>query len=594
MDPELVTSRKSLVRELRSSHRALVLTITVMLLLNAAASSYLVLVGQPAIKHLTELTRLARISHAAMLDEETGLRGWLATGESRFLSPYASGKRTVASESENLLAGAAGDPEMTRLVVATMVAREGWQSWANRAEAMRVTEAQRSSGVLTLFLIEGKGSFDTYRQAEAQSTAFISARRDEAMDRQRMALLAIPLALVLVTAVVGARARFRRRRLTRTVLAPLTGLLTTIEALGAGNLAARPPLSSGVAELDAMGIALTTLAGDLASAQELAHARELRLGLLAARLEMVVRVAREVSGSLSIRYVSEAVADAAAELLGAPVTLWVRTAEGGFTAARRSQDPHGRTPPSDLNAPAIVQDSAAAARSLRDAGSSAYPLVLAGMVVGVLNVDTPAADPDTGQVLEALLSTAAAALESARLNSAAHERADLDAMTQLPNRRRMDADLRAEWDRCVRYDRPLTFVMLDLDHFKALNDTFGHPAGDAALHEVALALTARLRATDTAYRYGGEEFAVLLRETDADAGAIVAESLRCAIAGITVAGFDLSVTASLGVADRDPRMREPSDIIAAADAALYTAKRLGRDRVIQSTSSTPTGSASIR
>jgi len=263
-------------------------------------------------------------------------------------------------------------------------------------------------------------------------------------------------------------------------------------------------------------------------------------------------VAHEVSRSLSLRYASEAVTSAAAELLGAPTALWARSEDGPLRVACRSDDPHGRVPPADLEVPALVTTSADDARHATDTDSSAYPLVLAGIVVGVLHVSVPAADDDTEQVLAALLSTAVAALESARLNGAARERADVDAITQLPNRRRMDADLQAEWERCRRYDRPVSFVMIDLDHFKQLNDVYGHPLGDTALRATAVASAA-----------------------------------------VTVPGSDVKVTVSIGVAERSAAMTDPLDLVAAADVALYAARRSGRNRVVASspvTDAMPDGS----
>jgi len=148
----------------------------------------------------------------------------------------------------------------------------------------------------------------------------------------------------------------------------------------------------------------------------------------------------------------------------------------------------------------------------------AYPLVLAGMVTAVLEVETPVVDEDTEQVLASLLSTAAAALESAHLHSTAREQAEMDGLTQLPNRRRFEQDIDSEWERCRRYGRPLSLVMMDLDHFKRLNDEHGHLLGDQVLRQVAVAIGQALRSTDTAYRYGGEEIVVLLRETGLEEG----------------------------------------------------------------------------
>jgi diguanylate cyclase (GGDEF)-like protein len=213
--------------------------------------------------------------------------------------------------------------------------------------------------------------------------------------------------------------------------------------------------------------------------------------------------------------------------------------------------------------------------------SRAYPLVLAGTVTGVLEVSTTRVDPDTEAVLGSLLSTAAAALESAHLHDAARELADHDGLTRLPNRRRFDADVVTEWERCRRYGRPLSLVMLDLDRFKAINAQHGHLVGDQALREVAKAVSASLRTTDTAYRYAGEELVVLLRETGLQEAAAVSERLRRAVGAVRVPHQPrVHLSASAGVATRHVRMQHHADLVAEADEALSRAKALGRDRVV--------------
>jgi diguanylate cyclase (GGDEF)-like protein len=142
----------------------------------------------------------------------------------------------------------------------------------------------------------------------------------------------------------------------------------------------------------------------------------------------------------------------------------------------------------------------------------------------------------------------------------------------------LESDLDAEWERAQRYSRPLAFVMLDLDHFKSLNDTYGHLVGDTVLRTAAAALAATLRETDTAYRYGGEEFAVLLRETDLAGAAELAERLRQGIER-HFAREAARVTASVGVAELEDDMASPSALVEAADRALYAAKHEGRNRV---------------
>jgi diguanylate cyclase (GGDEF)-like protein len=182
-------------------------------------------------------------------------------------------------------------------------------------------------------------------------------------------------------------------------------------------------------------------------------------------------------------------------------------------------------------------------------------------------------------VLAALLSTAAAGIESARRHRSAREQAELDPLTRLPNRRKLEADLDAEWQRSTRYQRPLALVMLDLDHFKSLNDTYGHLVGDMVLREAATALGASLRDSDTAYRYGGEEFTVVLRETTLEEALRAAERMRAAVAAVNVPGYPVTVTASIGAAAASNTMPDQSALVAAADGALYRAKSGGRNRV---------------
>ena len=208
----------------------------------------------------------------------------------------------------------------------------------------------------------------------------------------------------------------------------------------------------------------------------------------------------------------------------------------------------------------------------------AHPLVLAGSMVAVLETAPAVVDQDTEQVLTALLATAAAALESAHLHSAARELADMDGLTRLANRRRFELDVDAEWERCRRYGRPMSIVMLDLDHFKSLNDEHGHLVGDEVLRGAATALSAAPRTTDTAYRYGGEEFVVLLRETGLEDATTLAE--RPAWRGGRRRRPGCPVTTSAGVAARQSSMSHHTELIAVADRALYAAKRAGRNQVV--------------
>ncbi|MBT9516619.1 MAG: diguanylate cyclase [Methyloversatilis discipulorum] len=161
----------------------------------------------------------------------------------------------------------------------------------------------------------------------------------------------------------------------------------------------------------------------------------------------------------------------------------------------------------------------------------------------------------------------------------------LDGLTGLSNRRHFDETMLREWRRAARYKRPLSLVLVDVDHFKQYNDTYGHLAGDECLKTVASALQAvSRRPSDLVARYGGEEFALVLPETDLSGARSVAEGLCDAIRALQLphaAAASGHVTISVGVASLMPGngVGGPQNLIAEADLALYAAKSGGRDRV---------------
>lgn len=153
----------------------------------------------------------------------------------------------------------------------------------------------------------------------------------------------------------------------------------------------------------------------------------------------------------------------------------------------------------------------------------------------------------------------------------------MDPLTELGNRRAFDHDLQQEWARAARYGRPLALLMLDIDRFKDFNDRFGHRAGDAVLRGVAATIERVVRGGDRAFRWGGEEFAVLLPDTTRAAAALVAERVREAIEVEGVGRF--RVTVSIGAAASTAATR-CDDLVELADRALRAAKAHGRNRVV--------------
>jgi diguanylate cyclase (GGDEF)-like protein len=157
----------------------------------------------------------------------------------------------------------------------------------------------------------------------------------------------------------------------------------------------------------------------------------------------------------------------------------------------------------------------------------------------------------------------------------------VDGLTQINNKRYLTEFLEREIGRCHRYNRALSLIMIDLDHFKNVNDTHGHIAGDFVLRELTQRIKQRIRKEECFARYGGEEFAIVIPESGPDNARRFAEKLRKIVADhpFVFEGKELEVTISLGVADMSPEMTEPSQFIKAADAKLYEAKKAGRNQV---------------
>jgi diguanylate cyclase (GGDEF)-like protein len=216
---------------------------------------------------------------------------------------------------------------------------------------------------------------------------------------------------------------------------------------------------------------------------------------------------------------------------------------------------------------------------------AALPLHSATGVNGVLAVwsaRSPALDPDGLELLPLLAPQIALHIEQAREIDRIRETAARDPLTQLRNRRAFDEVFESETVRFARYGRPLSLLVIDLDHFKSINDQFGHEAGDDVLCRTARVIEASIRDIDTAARFGGEEFVVLLPETDIASALDVAERIRATVADsdIDFRGRRIQVRASIGVSACPDRVPLPGELLGSADRALYQAKAEGRNRVV--------------
>jgi diguanylate cyclase (GGDEF)-like protein len=219
--------------------------------------------------------------------------------------------------------------------------------------------------------------------------------------------------------------------------------------------------------------------------------------------------------------------------------------------------------------------------------SAIVTLWLRARIVPVVQAVEQVAEGDTEAAIPAfnggLLGRLAAALRTVVMTLAeTHDAATTDKLTGIANRPAVLAALFNEVERAGRYDRPLAVAFVDIDQFKNVNDTYGHEAGDVVLQGVAATLRANLRSADTLGRYGGEEFMVILPETDFAAASALAEKLRQLVLGATYAieGKErVSVTVSIGVAIGVGCTLRVDALIRDADAAMYSAKALGRNQV---------------
>ena len=212
------------------------------------------------------------------------------------------------------------------------------------------------------------------------------------------------------------------------------------------------------------------------------------------------------------------------------------------------------------------------------------PLIRGDVVIGAIVVTSP--EParitqDEVHNLSLLGAMACASLEIAWEIDAVTKRASTDGLTGLVNRRAFDEHLKRLLNETERFGQPLALLLADIDHFKKINDTWGHEAGDEVLRRVARKLTEGVRTVDVCARYGGEEIAILLPQTALAGATDLADRLRHAVGATPVKfkGEEIAVTVSLGVASYPDSVRQRDGLFRAADRALYEAKRAGRNCV---------------
>ncbi|MCX6521562.1 MAG: GGDEF domain-containing protein [Actinobacteria bacterium] len=298
----------------------------------------------------------------------------------------------------------------------------------------------------------------------------------------------------------------------------------------------------------------------------IARRRRGRTGSTGVAGDAVLDAGRSIMAAVDLDGFLGSVAEQVGRLVGA---------EGAVIVDGRSWVPAGR----ELPGAAVLDRAMATGRSVADDGATVVPVVAHGHVVGVMVAWSTM--PATEETLGAFAPLVGAALQGVRSRLEHEHLAFDDGLTGVGNRRRFDRDL----ERFVGIDSdrglPVALAMVDVDHFKRFNDTHGHQTGDAVLRHVAMVISANVRSGDLVYRYGGEEFAVLLPGADLDDAIEVVERVRAAIAASPLPGMAPEtvrpVTVSVGVSVTPPA--DGAAMVRAADGALYAAKSGGRNRV---------------
>ncbi|WP_309572012.1 diguanylate cyclase [Deinococcus sp.] len=534
------------------------------------------------------------------LDMETGVRGYVIAGNPVFLEPYHEARQALPVDFRTLRSQLGADRSTGGAYAVDMAAVGRIETlvtrWRTEVAAPEIAARKVSAETAATIVASqrGKKLLDAIRAEihtlSARQTAHLQQREARAVQHLhvlRVALYGAGSALLLlsvITTLIGAGMLTRRLYALTSAALRLTGGETRI------MVPARGPR-----ELRTLAYTFNAMSERLhASRQEAdAYAHD-----LAQRNEWMARMGALSDAMQAARSLDEGAAILAralpALLPGTRGTLMHQRPEGGSLAPLLSWGEDSCAPAAEtcwslrrgeMQAP---DQREFALRCAEDNGTYVCtPLVSRGETLGLLRVDARQSGETLTEETRTLLLTVTRqvtlALASLGLQERLLQQSVRDPLTGLYNRRRLEEDLRRAVQAGVQDGTPLSVIALDIDHFKRLNDTFGHDAGDAALVQVSAVLRDLAPLGSTPARPGGEEFTLLLPGFDLPAVEVLAEHLRRAVEALTLthAGVALGpVTVSLGVADRTTVSLGAATLLITADQALYAAKHRGRNRVV--------------
>jgi diguanylate cyclase (GGDEF)-like protein len=526
--------------ELTRSFLATVVLVGVVLASTVVVYAVLLLRVQPRMEALTQARDHLEETETGLLVQDAAISAYVSSGDTVLLSRVSDAAAQVELARTEVAMGLADEASLAEDLDALDDAEQAWRtSWVLPTVAAAPTLPAPAAAVA------GRVLFDRYQAAQDALVARIDDRLSElSADEDRMLWWGAGTALVACVALL-ATVRAQRR-------------------LGAESRAAHVSLERERFLSDSQADMLASKTAQLAAI----------LGMNA-----------EMSGALELRYVTDSVRTAARSISGfdeVEVVLWldqldlsrprsgvsddelVNLVLGTRRSAFRAATPSGTRLVRSLPGPVI---------------EVALPMKVRAVVIGVLVFRHP--EPivlaaDLLEVLEAIASQAAAAVDAAVLHESLEHAAGVDALTGLLNRRRLEDDLQ---EASSELASSTAVLMVDLDHFKVINDSRGHQRGDDVLRHVAGLLADNLRDGDSAYRYGGEEFLVLMPNTEVDDAVKVVTRLAAAVRASfpnLVDGRPLTVSAGISVLGERPLVVA----IGEADDALYRAKQEGRDRIV--------------
>jgi diguanylate cyclase (GGDEF)-like protein len=471
----------------------------------------------------------------AMLDQETGLRGFALTRREDFIEPYARGRVDYFAALAQARRDAEGPAEIAVLRQQAAAAT----TWRDMAEVeiatLRVTKAR----VSVSDAVARKVFMDRFRSTNASYQHMITAR---ARREQRVAgLISVAVALALA-AIFG----------------------------GLGMLLIR----RGAREADARRRVERHY---LATQQEFVEAMQVIDDEAEAHRLLKRHLERTVDDSVITvlnRNNSDDRLEAATPLgEGSSLADTLRDASPRSCVAIRLGRPYGKDESDEPLVPCTVCGG-------RPGTSTCQPLLVSGKVIGSVLVEHPGPLSDLeGKRIDDSVGQAAPILANLRNLAIAESRASTDALTGLANRRAVTDTLHRMVAQSSRESTPLAAITLDIDHFKLVNDRYGHDKGDEVLAAVGALLSRTVRGSDFVGRLGGEEFVVLAPDTDVLGAAVLAENLRAAVARLHPVGMDAAITASFGVCVMPDHAATSEALMRLADRALYAAKSAGRDCV---------------